>query len=67
MLCCLDGAPSSRGLADVDFLLLETLALVLAACDEARHVHRAEHLRTRQGHGFGAEDIVLRRCGFGLG
>ena len=54
---------ASRGLADVDFLLLETLALVLAACDEARHVHRAEHLRTGEGHRFGAEDVVFRSLG----
>ena len=56
-----------RGLAHVHLLFLETFAFMLAAGDESRHVHRAEHLRTRQGHGFGAEDIVFRRCGFGLG
>ena len=33
---------------------------MLAACDEARHVHRAEHLRTGEGHRLGAEDVVLR-------
>ena len=52
-----------RGLADVDLLLLETFALVLAAGDEARHVHRAEHLRTREGHGLRAENIIFRSLG----
>ena len=55
-----------RGFADIDFLLLETFAFVLAACDEARHVHRAEHLRTCEGHGLGAEDIVFRSLGLRL-
>ena len=55
-----------RGFADVDFLLLEAFALMLAACDEARHVHRAEHLRTGEGHRLGAEDVVLRGLGLRL-
>ena len=50
-----------RGLADIHFFLLEPFAFVLAAGDEARHVHRAEHLRTREGHGLRTEDIVFRR------
>ena len=39
---------------------------MLAACDEARHVHRAEHLRTGEGHRLGAEDVVLRGLGLRL-
>ena len=58
------------GLRNVHLLLLEAFALVFAAGDEARHVHRAEHLRTREGHRCRAEDVVFRRLllrRFGLG
>ncbi len=47
------------GLVDIHFLLVETLALVLAARDHARHVHRAEDLRTGQLHVVGTEYVVL--------
>ena len=48
-----------RGLADVDFLLLQALALVLAAGHESRHVHRTEYLRPGEGHGLRTEDVVF--------
>ena len=55
------GACYPEGHPEADSLLhdVENLRIKQAA--------GAEHLRTRQGHGFGAEDIVFRRCGFGLG
>ena len=55
------------GFVDVYLFLLQTLALVPAARDEARDVHRSQHLRTREHRGVRTEDVVLgrfcRRCG----
>ncbi len=53
-------------LVDVDLLLVQTLALVLAARDHVRHVHSTDDLRSAQLRGIGTEDVVLRSLRLGL-
>ena len=51
------------GLVDVDLLLLQPLALVLAARNKARNVHRSQHLRACERHRRRTENVVFRSLG----